>query len=100
MTMDKIFHSTFDFFSHALPGFCMAFALFILDRNSNTPQDFLDHIGGLSAESLIGLLALGYILGFAFFPLGRYIYKQLGKKTLKPQLIITMLTYSLLTNMF
>ena len=81
--IDKIFHSTFDFFSHALPGFFMAFAFFILNEDVNTPKEFFELVGSLNFESIIVLFALGFVLGFAFFPLGRFLYKTLGLKIWK-----------------
>jgi hypothetical protein len=81
--MDKIFHSTFDFFSHALPGFCMALACFILDGSLNAPQEYIAIIKSLKIESIIALLGFGYILGFGLFPLGRFLYKQIGLKIWK-----------------
>lgn len=83
--MDKIFHSTFDFFTHALPGFCVLSAFFILDTNLNYPEDFLGYAGKMNIGSGVFMLVASYITGFAINPLGRALYRSLGFRLFKSQ---------------
>lgn len=76
--MDKIFHSTFDFFTHALPGFCISATFFILDPSLNTSQDFVAKANQIQVGGGIFLLIIGYVIGFAIHPIGRFLYKNLG----------------------
>lgn len=81
--MEKIFHSTFEFFSHALPGAFVIASLFILDPSKNTVIDFVALTKNLGIEGSILLFALGYIVGFAIQPIGRWLYiavKSIGGK--------------------
>lgn len=81
--MDKIFHSTFDFFTHALPGFCALSAFFILDTNLNYAEDFLVYAGRMNIGSGVFMLIASYITGFAVNPLGRALYRSLGFRLFK-----------------
>ncbi len=76
--MDKIFHSTFDFFTHALPGFCIAITFFILDPSLNTSQDFVAKANQIQIGGGVLLLVIGYAIGFAVHPIGRFLYKKIG----------------------
>jgi hypothetical protein len=78
--MDKIFHSTFDFFSYAIPGCCIVFSFFILDPKYYSAEDYLTMVGKLQVGSGVFLLIVGYIVGFAVTPIGRFLYKSLGFK--------------------
>lgn len=78
--MDKVFHSTFDFFSYAIPGCCMIFAFFILDYRYVSAEDYFNMIGKFQVGSGVFILVLGYIVGFAVTPIGRFLYKRLGFK--------------------
>jgi hypothetical protein len=42
--MDKIFHSTFDFFTHALPGVCVVLSFMVLDPEILDTQDLLEKV--------------------------------------------------------
>jgi hypothetical protein len=81
--MEKIFHSAFDFFSYAIPGCCIIFAFFILDTRYCSAEDYLTMAGKLQVGSGILILVIGYIVGFAVNPIGRYLYKTLGFKLFK-----------------
>jgi hypothetical protein len=81
--MDKIFNSAFDFFSYAIPGCYMIFAFFILDCRYNSAEDYILMAGKLQVGSGIMILVIGYIVGFAISPMGRYLYKSLGFKLFK-----------------
>jgi len=76
--MDKFFHSTFDFFTHALPGLLIIAFLFLLDPALNTAHDLLGMAGKITIASGILLTIMGYVLGFAIYPIGRYLYKKVG----------------------
>ncbi|MBK8920476.1 MAG: hypothetical protein IPM81_03065 [Saprospirales bacterium] len=76
--MDKIFHSTFDFFSHAIPGFCVLSSFFILDPTLQDAQQFLKLASQMNIGSGVFVLVLSYLTGFAINPIGRKIYKRLG----------------------
>lgn len=76
--MDKIVHSTFDFFSHAIPGACIVVALRLLDINITNSHMFFETFDNAQIGSAIVLLVVGYVIGFAIYPLGRYVYKSLG----------------------
>lgn len=78
--MDKLFNSTFDFFSYAIPGSFVLFSFFVLDSNYASLPDYLAFFGSLSVGPGVLLLILGYLIGFALNPLGRYLYKSLGFK--------------------
>jgi hypothetical protein len=81
--MEKVFHSAFDFFSYAIPGCCIIFAFFILDTRYCSAEDYLTMVGKLQTGSGILILVIGYIVGFAVNPIGRYLYKSLGFKLFK-----------------
>lgn len=81
--MEKVFHSAFDFFSYAIPGCCIIFAFFILDTRYCSAEDYLAMAGKLQVGSGILILVIGYIVGFAVNPIGRYLYKTLGFKLFK-----------------
>ena len=81
--MEKVFHSAFDFFSYAIPGCCIIFAFFILDTRYCSAEDYLTMAGKLQVGSGILILVIGYIVGFAVNPIGRYLYKTLGFKLFK-----------------
>ncbi len=81
--MEKVFHSAFDFFSYAIPGCCIIFAFFILDARYCSAEDYLTMVGKLQTGAGILLLVIGYIVGFAVNPVGRYLYKSLGFKLFK-----------------
>jgi len=76
--MNKIVYSTFDFFSYAIPGCCLLFACFLLDSRYATASDFLALGESLGLGSFLIILVVGYVLGFAVNPLGRWLYKTLG----------------------
>jgi hypothetical protein len=76
--MDKIFHSTFDFFTHSLPGICVVGALFVLDPSHHTVDDFIEHANRIELGGGILLLVVSYIIGFAIHPIGRLLYKRIG----------------------
>ena len=84
--MEKLFHSTFDFFNHALPGFCIVISLFILDPNLNTAQDFIAKANEIQIGGGIFLLIIGYIVGFGIHPIGRFMYIKLGFKIWKEKI--------------
>ena len=84
--MDKIFHSTFDFFSHAIPGVCLVSSFYLLDENFESLQDLLIIAEKMKIGSSIFLLLIGYIAGFAIYPIGRYLYKNWGFKIWKRML--------------
>jgi hypothetical protein len=84
--MDKIFHSTFDFFAHAIPGSCLLAALFVLRTEIAAPAQLLDTANTLELGGGIFLLAVGYVIGFAIYPLGRALYKSLGFKLWKKKM--------------
>jgi hypothetical protein len=78
--MNKIFYSAFDFFTHAIPGFCIIVSLFILDSNLNTSHDFLAKANQFHIGGAVLLLVVGYIIGFGVHPIGRFFYKKIGFK--------------------
>ena len=73
--MEKLINSAFDFFAYALPGAFMILSLFILDKQYDTIQDFLNFAQKLKAGGAAVLLAAGYLTSFAVTPLGRKLYK-------------------------
>jgi len=81
--MNKIVYSTFDFFSYAIPGCCILFAFFVLDSRYNTAADFLDLGNSFTLGGFILILVIGYTLGFAINPIGRWLYKTLGFRLFK-----------------
>lgn len=76
--MDKIFHSTFDFFTHALPGMCVLTALVLLDKDINTFNQLLARAADIQFGSAVVLLLISYVVGFAVYPIGRFLYKKVG----------------------
>lgn len=78
--MDKLFHSTFDFFSHALPGFCIILAFHILDPELKTTNDFFNKANETGLGGAIFFAVLGYVIGFAIYPLGRGLYRHFKEK--------------------
>ncbi len=77
--MDKIFHSTFDFFTHVLPGFAVLCAFFIMFPEMNYPQQYLELAGKMNIGSGVFVLVASYLIGFAINPIGRWIYKTVNK---------------------
>lgn len=79
--MDKIFHSTFDFFTHALPGALVVAAFYLLHGlNIQSAADLFEKTDALSWGTGITILVMGYILGLVMYPLGRALYLKLGRK--------------------
>ncbi|MEM1327661.1 MAG: hypothetical protein AAGI23_16990 [Bacteroidota bacterium] len=78
--MDKIFHSTFDFFTHALPGMCVVTALVLLDGDIQTFNDLLERAAPTTLGSAAVILLVSYVTGFAVYPFGRILYKKVGFK--------------------
>jgi hypothetical protein len=78
--MDKIFHSTFDFFTHVLPGMCVVTALVLLDSDIQTFNDLLKRAAPTTFGSAAVILLVSYVTGFAIYPFGRLLYKRLGFK--------------------
>ena len=76
--MEKILNFTFDFFAYAIPGICIITPFFILDPTLTTARDFLALAGQLQVGSSLMLLIIGYGVGFAITPLGRFLYKSIG----------------------
>ena len=76
--MDKFFYSAFDFFSYAIPGCCIIFSFFILDSKYICAEDYILMAGRLQIGSAIFIVIIGYVLGFAITPIGRYLYRTLG----------------------
>lgn len=76
--MDKIFHSTFDFFSYAIPGFYILISFFILDIQLENINSFLDYTSKINLATGSFLLVVAYIIGFAIYPIGRFLYKKIG----------------------
>ncbi len=76
--MDKIFHSTFDFFSYAIPEFYIIVSCFILNPQLETVQQFLDCMGKINVATGSFLLIIAYIIGFSIYPIGRFLYKKIG----------------------
>lgn len=76
--MDKIFHSTFDFFTHVLPGMCVVTALVLLDGDIQTFNDLLERAAPTTFGSAAVILLVSYVTGFAIYPFGRLLYKRLG----------------------
>lgn len=76
--MEKLFHSTFDFFCHALPGTIIVLSPLFLGYELNSSKDFLTMANQIQIGSAILIIALGYIIGFAIYPIGRFLYKSLG----------------------
>jgi len=87
--MDKIFHSTFEFFSHALPGAIMAMCLFLFKTTIVSPVDFITELNAFDTPHGVAILVAGYIIGFAVYPIGRYIYKGWGKKRWPENAVLT-----------
>ena len=77
--MEKFFHSTFDFFSHALPGILMLGSFYILDTNYNNLDDFIEKANQVDVGGAVLILLIGYVIGFACYPIGRYTYKKLAE---------------------
>lgn len=84
--MDKIFHSTFDFFTHSLPGMCVVCALFVLDPSHHTVNDFIEHANDIELGGGVLLLIVSYIIGFAIHPIGRLLYKKVGFRIWKEEI--------------
>lgn len=76
--MDKIFHSTFDFFSHAIPGVIIVAAFYILEVDRHNLEDILVKANELKIGGTIAFLILGYVIGFSLYPIGRILYKKIG----------------------
>ncbi len=85
--MDKFFHSTFDFFSHAIPGACVAYGFFLLDDDIQTGYDFVQTAGKMSLGATAALFLLGYLLGFAMYPVGRQLNRRIGLRIWKSKLV-------------
>lgn len=77
--MDKIFHSTFDFFTHVLPGFAVLCALFIMFPEMNYPKEYLELAGRMTVGSGVFVLVASYLIGFAINPIGRWIYRGVNQ---------------------
>ncbi len=76
--MDKLFNSTFDFLSYALPGSLLLLSSLILSPQISAIGDFVELAAQVPFYGGIIFLILGYTLGFAFYPIGRSLYKSLG----------------------
>ena len=76
--MDKFFHSTFDFFSHALPGLFLVASLLLLDPTVVYPYESIIKANQFKINDLLLLALVGYVVGFAIHPIGRFLYKTLG----------------------
>jgi len=85
--MDKIFHSTFDFFSHALPGACIAGAYYLI---AHKDIDSVTDLFAKAKEAEIGtgifLLLGGYVIGLGIYPIGRWLYKWIGKTKIENEI--------------
>jgi len=84
--MDKIFHSTFDFFSHAIPGMFIVAGFYLLDDEINTFNSFLEIATKINVGSAFLCLVVGYAIGFAIYPIGRFLYKRLGFRIWKKEI--------------
>jgi hypothetical protein len=82
--MEKLFNSTFDFFSYAIPGCLMLFAVMLLDTAQNSLPDYLTFIGTVNIAGGVVIVLLGYIVGFALNPLGRHLYRTIGFRLFPP----------------
>jgi hypothetical protein len=76
--MDKFFHSTFDFFSHALPGLFLLVSLVLFDPEIVQPYDIIQKTSMFKINDLILVTFLGYVVGFAIHPVGQLLYKKVG----------------------
>lgn len=83
--MEKFFHSTFDFFTHALPGILILGSFFLLDDNLDSLDDFVEKANQIRIGGAILILLVGYVMGFACYPIGRFLYKKLGEIAVKRQ---------------
>ena len=78
--MDKIFHSTFDFFSHALPGACIAGAYYLIaQKDINSVIDLFEKANEAKIGIGIFLLLGGYVIGLGIYPIGRWLYKGVNR---------------------
>lgn len=84
--MDKIFHSTFDFFTHALPGFCIFSTIITFDSEYYLLDGFINTANSIKIGGGILILIISYIIGFVIYPFGRFLYKRLGPKVCKDQI--------------
>jgi hypothetical protein len=78
--MDKMFLSTFDFFSYALPGCNILLALVLIDSRFKTAKDYLELASNVKLSTAIFIIVMGFVMGFAVSPFGRFLYKKIGFK--------------------
>lgn len=83
--MEKILNFTFDFFNYAIPGTCIILCFFMLDPRINTIGDFLIVANSIQSGAATLIAIVGYLLGFAINPIGRFLYKSIGFKIWKPK---------------
>ena len=78
--MQDLIKYAFDFFAHVLPGIVILLALSLFIEDINT----LDDLQAITAKITTGvatvLVIVGYAIGFAIYPFGRWLYRSLGFK--------------------
>ena len=84
--LNNIFHSTFDFFSYAVPGTVIVIGIFFFSSNIDSAENFFQFINQFELASYIAFVLIGYVIGFAIHPLGRSLYKALGFRLWKSEI--------------
>ena len=87
--MDKLIDSAFDFFSYALPGVLIALALPLVFVPVEEAPDFYMSVFSLGTPGSIGIVFLGYLIGFFITPWGRDLFRKVGKQRIKDEVVNT-----------
>ncbi len=84
--MSELIRFTFDFFGHVLPGSMVIFALSLLHPSNGDFKSVLENVSSMNSIGATGFIIAAYIVGFAIYPFGRYLYRTIGFRLWKPKL--------------
>ena len=84
--MSELIRFTFDFFGHVLPGSMVIFALSLLHSSNSDFKLVLENVSSMNSTGATGFIIAAYIVGFAIYPFGRYLYRTIGFRLWKAKL--------------
>ncbi len=84
--MDKLFNSTFDFLSYALPGSLLLSSALVLNPQISDLSELIEFAAQIPLHGMIIILIFSYTLGFALYPIGRGLYRSLGFRLWKQKI--------------
>lgn len=72
----NFFHSAFDFFTHAVPGSLLITVFLIIPDDITNYDNALLIYKEISIGEAVVIVSIGYLLGFAIYPIGRFLTKK------------------------